>query len=334
MKNITYLIIIFCFVFIISLFSLIETDKKTYKNVDISVYNGLSSILFFIAKDFKYFEDEGLNIKFNLYNSGKKAVESLLKKEVYYANGSEFVGVKQSFKYNNIRLIASTSEASINGIIVKNKNFKKEIDIKDKNIATTIGTASEYYTGVFLEHIGLSIKDIKLHNLNANDTDSFLQNENIDGFFTWEPFIYNIISKNTKKDLTFFPLPKGYEFYFCLFVEKNELIKNKDTSEKILKALIKAENWMKQNPNKFDNYVIKKFNFSKNYYEYIKNNYNITVSLTTTMSDSMEDEALWLIENNLVNNKNSKNYMNLINRDILEGIDKSLVNLIKKQNEN
>lgn len=329
MKVFKYISSIFLILLIAFYFFNTNNQKKESINVDISIYNGLSSILFFIAKDYNFFEEEGLNVNLNLHNSGKKAVDTLLNNEVLYANGSEFVAVKQSFTNNNFKIIASTSEASINGVIVKTERINKEIDIKNKRIALTKGTASEYYTGVFLEHIGLNISDINMYNLNANKVNDFLLNDEIDGFFTWEPFIYSALKSN-KENLEYYPVPKGYEFYFCLFVNSNELKENKETSKKILNALLKAEKWMNYNQTEFNKYAMKKFNFDTKYFNYIKSNYNITISLSSSMYDTILNEANWLIDNDIVENKKSKNYMKLLDSNILESIDKSLVNLKKK----
>ncbi len=329
MKIIKYIFIPIILILSLSLFLFNHNSKpKNIENIDISIYDGLSSILFFIAKDLDYFEKEGLNLNFRLHNSGKKAVDSLLKGKVKYANSSEFVAVKNSFQNSTFNIIASTSEASINGIIVKKNRFTELLDIKNKSIAMSIGTASEYYTGVFLEHIGLSMNQISITNLQPNKVNDFINNKDIDGFFTWEPHIYNTLKDNSDA-LAFLPMPKGYEFYFSLIVDKQELKENTYVSERIIRALIQAEKWMNENPKKFKEFVMNKFNFDNAYYEYIIPNYNITVSLSNNMLETMKNEVTWLIVNNLVEDKDSNNYLNLINPKILMKIDKSLISIVK-----
>ncbi len=330
MKLFKYIFLLIILLISFSLYLFNQTPKpKNIENIDISIYNGLSSVLFFIAKDNSYFKEEGLNLNFTLYNSGKKAVDSLLEGKVKYANSSEFVAVKNSFKNTSFNIIASISEASINGIIVKKNSFKKLLDIKNKNIAMSIGTASEYYTGVLLEHVGLSMNQISIVNLQSHKIDEFINNKKIDGFFTWEPHIYNTIKKNSDT-LHFLPMPKGYGFYFGLIVDNEELKNKSHISEKIIRSLIKAEKWMNENPEEFKEFVMNKFNFNERYYKYIISNYNITVSLSNNMLETMKTEATWLIRNNLVNNENSENYLNIINPKILMKIDKSLISILKE----
>lgn len=86
---------------------------------------------------------------------------------------------------------------------------------------------------------------------------------------------------------------------------------------------------MNENPKEFDTFVIKSFKLTNKYYKYIKPNYNITVSLTNSMYDSIKIEGEWLVHNKIIENSKSKNYLNLINSDILKEIDPSLVNLLE-----
>ncbi len=327
------LISLFIIAIIIALYALFfmsneKVEDKNMEKVKIAVYNGEASFLIILAKQLNYFEKYNLDVELIYNKSGKVAMDTMLNGEAQYSTHTEFVSVKNSFKNDSFNILASISEANVNGMLgFKSSGIFKPEDIKGKTIGTSIGTATEFYTGVFLNQHGLTLNDVKILNVPVKQRYEVMEKKSVDALFAWEPYIYNLQEKY-KNELVYYSMPVGFNYYFLLSVDKNYHQSHKNVSKAILNAIFDAEKFKNKNESTFFEMLNKQFNLTNNYGEYIKDKQIFELTLPFTLNSVMNNQAKWLVENNLVEKKNI-DINSFIDLEPLKEINSSSVTYIK-----
>lgn len=301
-------------------------DENIYK-ATIGVYKGDSSALLIIAKEKGYLKDENLDIEFKFYQTGKDAMDGMLEGEVDYSNGTDFVAIKNSFRTTDFKILGSVAIANINGMIAKkSSNIKSPKDIKNKKVGTTVGSLTEYYTGIFLTQYNLQLKDIDLIDVPASQRYDVIENDKVDALFAWEPFDYNI-KKKYKDEVQFFPMPAGFEFYFLFMVNTDFHIQNPQISSKILNALYKASGFAAKNEDAVKKILKDTFNYEDAYINYTLKKHQFELLFPYALTTTMYNQALWLLNNNLVTGE-IVNFKDIYDSEPLKKIDNPSVTIL------
>lgn len=314
-------------------FILLNNSEKTPKDTTIyktkfGIYNGETSLLALIAKEKGYFKEENLDIELKPYPSGYHAMTGMLNGEVDYANCAEYVASKYSFSNPNFKILASMAIADINKAVAKtSKNINNTQDMKGKRIGTTIGTATEYYTGVFLDYNKVDLKDVSLVDIHPSKRMEVFEKDEVDVLFTWEPTTYKL-QKKYKEEAKIYPMPLGFEFYFLIVSDKKFHEKNPIISSKILKSLYKAQNYVRENPNEIKRFVKNYFDFDEEYTDYIIKKHNYELTFPYVLSSVLNNQFKWLQKNKLVEGKAIK-LDTLFDTSILKKIDEPSVTILE-----
>ncbi|MCV6608145.1 MAG: ABC transporter substrate-binding protein [Campylobacterales bacterium] len=312
-------------------FSSCSKNRESFVEISVPVriglYNGEASMVQIVADKLGFIEGEGLtNVEINYFPTGRDGFKALVNKEVDFANSTEFVNMKNAFQTNSFSILASTGEGNINGFIGKKSHgIKKTLDIKGKTIGTSLGTATEFYAGVFAVQNGVLLKDFDLVDVPFQKRGEALKSGEIDGLFTWEPFLYNM-TREYKGEFFYSPVPVGFHFYFTFSVDKEFHHKNPEVSKRLLSAFIKAEQWIENNPEKFKKLVQETFQYDSRYTDYTLGKHSFAVGLPYYLKTLMEIEGDWLVENKIVQKK-KVDFHKIFDREVLRSIQKERVTL-------
>lgn len=299
------------------------------EELDLAINKVPNSALIFIAEEKGYFNEEGLNINYIGFPTGKLALDALIGGQVDIATTAD-VPIALAGLANQPFSAIATIEYSTDNIQViarKDSGIRKPTDLKGKNIATTRGGGPLFYTHKFLERYNMDISDISLINLNPSDMVTALTKGDIDAFIVFEP------SPSTAKKvigegniISFSPNDLYGETWNMVVM--NEFEKdNKETILKFLKALIKAEKFY--NENREESYEIVS-RYSETEIEILKNilkRQNIGVVLNNYLTDYLDEEAEWAIEQGLTSSKNIPNYRDHIQTDYLKELEPEKVTI-------
>lgn len=282
--------------FFFSLTLLNATQENFEKNPTIAVYNGEASILFFVAQEFGLFKKQGLNVKLDKYLTGKKAFDKMLVNQADYSTSTEFVNIKSSLSNQDFLILSSISEVRPASMIaIKSKGIFEPTDLKNKKLGITIGTAVEFFSGIFLNQYGLSLDDVEILNIHPSKRYEVIQNKTVDALVSWEPYTYNL-KKKYNDELVYFDMPVNFNFYFLLSANKIFHEKNPITSRKILEALLEAEKLISKNPLIVRNILKDEFKYDDDYINYTLKKHFFSVSLPYSLSSLMKYEKKWLLK--------------------------------------
>jgi len=297
-------------------------------SIGISATSLLPSLVH-IAKEKGYFLEEGIDMEIKGYPTGKKALEATLKGEVDMCTVADMPVVSNSFKRNDFTVFGTILQDAEHAkcLARKDRNISTPQDLIGKKVATTIGTTAHYFMVVFFILNELDLEDVEIVNLKPAEMVKAIVKGNVDAIFTWEPNIYHA-EKDLGDNGVILPSDVGYLATFNL-VSKNDFIENnQQLLKRILKALIKAEEFTKDNREESVDIIAARLKTDREIIDKLWGMYEFRVSLTQAFLITLEGEARWFIKNKLTSVTEIPNYLDYIYWDALEAVKPEAVGII------
>ena len=286
--------------------------------------------LFYIAEAQNFFASNGLQVILKEdYDSGATATAAMLNGEADIASASEFLIVRQAFNKKDIISFGTVTRYENTFIIWRTDSGIKTIeDLKGKRIGVTLQTISAFYLGRTLELHGMNIEQVALVDIKAAEAEKALVNDEVDAAVTWEPSVTQI-NQRMGKEVMIRALQSGQYAYWNLVGTSDWTNKHPDTIERLLKSLAQAEVYVASHPAEAKALIGKRMNLDAEYMEIVWPRYQLSLSLDQSLIVAMEDEARWLINNNLTAEKQVPDFLNYIYVDGLEATSPNAVNIIR-----
>jgi len=285
--------------------------------------------LIYIAEDRGLFVANGLNVVFRDYDTGAEVADAMLTGEIDLATCAEYVIVRNVLKKKNIRNIASISKFQNTYIIGRmDKGIRGIADLKGKRIGVARETSSEFFLGRFLDLHGMSIRQVTLVNVTPVQAVDVLVSGSVDAVAVIEPHA-NTIKKKLGDSVVMWPAQSGQLIYFNVTSTEAWASSHPEVIGRLLRSLVQAENYVVSHPNAAKAIVQKRLRYDDAYIDAIWPEYQLSVSLDQGLIAAMEDEARWMIRNNLTNEKTVPDFGNYIYTDGLKAIRPEAVNIIR-----
>jgi NitT/TauT family transport system substrate-binding protein len=105
--------------------------------------------------------------------------------------------------------------------------------------------------------------------------------------------------------------------------------KNAGAIRRFLTALAQAEDYLNHNPSEARDIVQKRLNLDAAYMESVWSQNQFSLSLDESLILVMEDEARWMIRNDLTTEKHVPNFLDYTHEDSLKAIKPDAVSIIR-----
>jgi NitT/TauT family transport system substrate-binding protein len=276
-------------------------------------YSQVNTLLF-VAEELGYFSDNGLNVTIQPYVSGAAALGGMVDDDVNIAASSEFTVVNKILADSNISIIGAIDRfQQINIAARKDRGIQNVTDLVNKSIGLTVGTSAQYFFGRFLELNQMNHSQVKVVNIQPNHIVEALSNGTVDAVVTWQPYLYQIRNQ-LAGDIVEWPAQSGQQVYSVLSATNSWLSTHNKTVTQFLGAISQAEDYLQSNQAEVKNILMSQLNYTKDYLESIWPDHKFTLSLDQSLVLIMEDEARWLIANNLTNTTSVPDFQSNIYR--------------------
>jgi NitT/TauT family transport system substrate-binding protein len=288
-----------------------------------------SGALFWIAEDQGYFRQNGLNLTLKKYDSGAEALSSVVNGEADITIGvTEYPLVWRAFQDAPVRAVGTMDKGDFIYIVARKDRIENIPDLKGKKIGTTVGTVAEFHLGRFLTLHGMSMRDITLVDVK---TPEGWVNEvisgNIDAISTAQPYARE--ARNRLGDNALFWPAQSSQPLFALAISTDGWIEeHPDEVERFLKALVLAEEYAIEHPEEAKKIVQERLNLDPAYMEMVWSQNQFAVTLDQSLILAMEDEARWMIANNLTNETEVPDFRNYVHAEGLKEVKPGSVNII------
>lgn len=265
-----------------------------------------------------------------MYDSGAHALNGVLSEEADIAIGTtEFPLVARTFNEEKISAIASITKSEYIYLIARaDRGIQNVSDLKGKTIGTTFGTIAQFFLGRFLELNGLSMQDINLVDVKTPaDWVNAVVNGSIDAVATAQPYA-NLAKEGLGDNAVVWPIQSNQPLYALAIATNNWITAHPELVNRFLKSLVQAEEFTLNHPSQVKEIVKNELNFTDEYVDTVWKQNTFSLSLDQSLLLAMQDEARWLISNNLTNATGISNMQDFIYVDGLKAVKQGVVNII------
>lgn len=310
----------------------IEKPPEPLEKITFGVETSILPSAVWVAENKGYFPEEGLDVRIKEFGSGRTALTTMLNE-----GNLDMVTVAQtpvmfnSFDRNDYVIMAAMvySDNDVKILARQDKGIKSPSDLKGKIVGITKGSTGHFFLGLFLTHSDFMLSEIKTIDLEASELPQALVDGRVDAISTWEPHIWN--AKKLLGENAVLLQPKGgakifrEDFYFV--PNRNFMENNPETLKRFLKAIEKAEEFIQKNKEEAINIVSQRLKIDKKLVLSVWDDFEFQLILDQTILITLEDEARWAIDNNLVDATEVPNYLDYIYIDALEEVKPEAVTI-------
>lgn len=303
MKKTNLITVLVLFAFLISSCSISQIAGKVVqdksKPITIGMQVGPASTLLMVAKDKGFFEEEGVDVQLVEFTAGKFALQAFLANSLDLAASGEVPVTLASLQGNEFYIIIQIVERTKNEVRVialKDNNLntpEKYFKAKKRKLATSFGGGPEFYTYNFLKKY--NIKDVEIISQKPEDMPVALQSKTVDAIAIFEPFAF-FAEQKLGNDAITFKDDKLYSELYVLNAKREWVEANPEIVEKILRALVKASEFIEKNPEESKAILTKYTKFDKATVDNIWNNFVYKPVLNELLPKYLNEEAQWAKE--------------------------------------
>ncbi|MHB9026505.1 MAG: ABC transporter substrate-binding protein [Armatimonadota bacterium] len=290
-----------------------------------------STALLWIAEDQHFFSRNGLNITLRKYDTGVGALDGLLNGEADMAVGAnEFPLVGSAFRKSKICTIGSIAKSDFIYLIGrKDRGIERVGDLKGKRVGTTFRTIAEFYLGRFLNLHGMTMQDITLVDVKTPaEWVNAVVNGKIDAIATAQPYA-NAAQERLGANAVVWPAQSNQPLYTQVISTNEWIAHHPELVSRFLKSLAQAAAYAFRNPTNAKAITGKRLHLDAAYMETVWSQNQFSLSLDQSLILAMEDEARWMMKNNLTSERQMPNFVDYISEDALKAIKPEAVNIIR-----
>ncbi len=286
--------------------------------------------LVYVAEDQKFFARNGLEVTLKEdYESGAAAANGMLTAEADIALAAEFPIVRQVFNKKDIISFGAIARYENTYIIWRTDSGIKTVEaLRGKKIGVTLQTISEFYLGRTLDLNGINTQQVTLINTRAAESEVPVVNGEVDAVVTWEPWVTQI-ERRMGKEVIITTAQSGQYAYWNLVSTTGWINNHSDTIERLMKSLAQAEGYLVRHQDEAKAIVGKRMNFDDVLMESVWKSNQFSLILDQSLITAMEDEARWMIKNNLTTEKQVPDFLDYIYEDGLKAVKPGAVNIIR-----
>ncbi len=287
------------------------------------------SILTLVADEEGFFRKHDITLNFLAYPTGVESVTALLAGDADLAYAAEFVDVHMLFSSRDLRIIGCTAKGeTISFVIQKDRGIISPRDLRGKTIAVLKGTQAEFFLGRFLTLNGIPLSDVTIQYPAPADLVPNIVSGSSDAGIIWEPYVFDISLEHGNKTFTW-PAQSGQLFYWTIVTRPEVLDEKSALLTRYFRALAEAEEYIYAHEGEAKAGIKKRLNLSDEYLDLTWNKTRFVLSLDQSLIIAMEDEARWIMKNNLTNTTVMPVYLDYIDSDILMSVKPQSVTLIR-----
>jgi NitT/TauT family transport system substrate-binding protein len=285
--------------------------------------------LIYVADEQKFFTNNGVRVEFKDYDTGVAAVNGLLKGEADIALTMEFVIVGKLLQKQAVLYLVTIDKSMPFYIIARaDRGINSTADLKGKRIGVPRQTITEFYLGRMLELNGMRIQQVTMVDTKASDPAGTIAGGNIDAVVTWEPHVTQI-RQQMGNGVIIWSVQSGQVSFWSVVSTPGWVNQHPDLVRQFLKSLAQAENYIIQNPVEAKKILQKRLKLDDTYIATVWSQNQFSLSLDQALILAMEDEARWMIKNNLTKERQVPDFLNYIYEDGLKTIKPEVVNIVR-----
>ncbi len=289
-----------------------------------------SATLVYIAQEQRFFDANGLNVNVkDNYPSGVATTDALLKGDLDIAWSAEFAIVGRAFEKRPISIITIFGRFTTQFLFArKDRGVATISDLKGRKIGVLRNTIAEFYLVRFLALNGLRPQDVSLVDLPVAQSPEQIISGSVDCVVAWEPYASPIRGQLGDR-VVVWSIQNNQPGYGVIVARNDRLRASPEIANRFLKSLVQAEDYLVRNPEAAKTIVQKRMGLDDAPMRVFWSEIQSFLSLDESLVFAMEDEARWMIKNNLTSEKAIPDFTNYLYLDGLKAVKPEAVSIIR-----
>lgn len=289
------------------------------KIITIADTRAISTALLPIAVEKKLFDKYGLDVKLLPVQTGDEALKAVVGKSADIALAAVTPYAFLAIDKPEMKIFVTVAESHDDQIVArKDRGISKPSDLKGKKIGYAKTTVSELGLEKFLQTNGLKKEDVQWVNLKPLAMPAALLSGDIDAYSAWEPHLANGIKMLGDKAVIFDQPQNTYTWQMNLIAGESYINSNKDTLEKLVKALIETEKFVSDNKEVSVAITANHVNIPIDTLNNIWSKFEFKVNLRSDLVDIIRENLSWANDRRETRSDKLPNSKNLIDNSIFE----------------
>ncbi|MDD1678181.1 MAG: NrtA/SsuA/CpmA family ABC transporter substrate-binding protein [Methanomicrobiales archaeon] len=308
-----------------------NTNSESMDSIVVAYSPFESTALFWIAEEEHFFSRNGLNITLRKYDSGAASLDGVVLGEADIAVGvTEFPLVRKAFQGEKIRTIGVIDKGYFTYLIARrDRGIEDASDLKGKRVGTTIGTIAEFHLGRFLTLHGMSMNDISLVDVKTpTEWVNAVADGDIDAISTAQPYA-DVARDRLGANAVIWSVQSSQPLFALIATSDAWITAHPELAIRFLRSITEAEEYLKMHPADSRSILQKKLDLNASYLDTVWQQNQFSLTLDQSLVLAMEDEARWMIKNNLTNATMVPDFQRYIYSDGLDAVKPGSVNIIR-----
>jgi len=277
----------------------------------------------FVAENKNYFREFGVDMEVKVFTSGSAAAEAFRAGKGEFVNAGDWPTTKLWERGDAIGIAPFVYFTKMSCITAKN-GLSKPSDLKGKNVGVFLGSTSEYFALLYMASEGLSFNNINVKNLRPADMVYALDRGDIDAFVIWEPFCTQSINNVSKDKVHLMSYGAGYFTEWQVQCVSPAFAKeNPKAVEGVLKALNKANKFIKDHPDETVKIVAKRLKLDESVMKELLPRMTFDLSYTKAFRNDMNSLSKFMLDKKVLDKP--IDWKTAFDSSFLKKVDPSLV---------
>lgn len=277
-----------------------------------------------------YFRDEGLQVTIKEFQTGRLALEAMLRAEpldIVTVAVTPFV--LKSFDRQDIRIVATFVDSQDDDSVIANtdRGIGAVADLAGKRIGFPKGTSAHFFLEAVLVEAGLSPSQVAVVDIRPGDLPSALANQQVDAISIWEPFASR--AQELLKSRAVKLSPAGTHRATFNFVAMQDFTQGRQPAiRKFLKAIERANLFIGDNKEEARTILAEELKLETAIIAKLMPKYNYRLFLDQLLVLDLEGQARWAVKSKLTDKTVPPNYLEFVFPDALRATKPEAVTLV------
>jgi sulfonate transport system substrate-binding protein len=300
------------------------------EKVTIAYSATMDSVLAQVALVQGYCRQEGLQVTAHPHPYGKLALKDLLDGRADFATVAETPIMLAIMNGERIAIIATIQTGNrVNAIVARrDRGILTPGDLKGRKIAVTLGTTADFFMDSFLALHEIARQEMTVVDLKPEQMADALARGEVDAISVFMPFPIQVQKRLGSRAISFYD-DNIYTFMFNIVATRKFIRENPGKVRKLLRALVKAEEFVSQNEPQAQTLVADFSRIDPALVREIWPSFSYRVKLDQSLLLALEEETLWAVKGRLVGKRAIPDYLDSIYTTGLESIRPKSVRILR-----
>jgi NitT/TauT family transport system substrate-binding protein len=305
---------------------------KNVPEVVINIASNPISALATIAEQNNHYQVNGLDVKINVFGTGKQALAAMIAGDGHFAIAAETPLAAAILQGAPLQMLANIGSLDRSTAVVarKDRGIHHPRDLAGRTVGLTQGTSSEYLCYLFLAANGMEMSDINIKTFSPDRLTEELLAGRLDAACLWHPYLDQTIVE-LKDNGTIFESDVVYMWTMILVGKKEFLEQYPEAARAVIRALLAAQHDFEYETEKSMRIIAERHNVDYQWVESNLPNLRLAVTLNQALVSVLDDNLQWTASFKNKSAKTPPNALDYIYWDALTAEKPEAVTIIKPQ---